>query len=54
MIVTIMHKNEGAGMAAVVEWLPRNGPGFDSLWVQCKNQASHPLQGTANGGAVSK
>ena len=51
MIVTIMHKNEGAGMAA---GLPRNGPGFDSLWVRCKNQASHPLQGTVNGGAISK
>ena len=27
---------------------------FNSWWEQCKNQASCPLQGTVNGGAVSK
>ena len=27
---------------------------FDSRWERCKNRASRPLQGTVNGGAVSK
>ena len=29
--------------------LVRDGSGFDSRWEQCKNRASCPLQGTANG-----
>ena len=29
-------------------------PGFDSRWERCIYQASCPLQGTVNGGAVSK
>ena len=33
---------------------PRDGPGFDSQWVRCINQASRPSQGTVNGGAFSK
>ena len=33
---------------------PRNGPGFDSRWEQCIYRASRYLQGTENGGAVSK
>ena len=33
---------------------PCDGPGFDSRWVRCINRASHPSQGTVNGGAVSK
>ena len=28
--------------------------GFDSRWVKCINRASCPLQGTVNGGAVSR
>ena len=34
--------------------LPLNCPGFNSRWEQCKNRALRPLQGTVNGGAVSK
>ena len=33
--------------------LTRDGPGFDSRWVLCKNRASRPSQWTVNGGAVS-
>ena len=34
--------------------LPRDGPGFDSRWERCIYRAPCPLQGTVNGGAVSK
>ena len=34
--------------------LPSNGPGFDSRLERCIYRASRPLQGTVNGGAVSK
>ena len=45
----------GAGMAQqLCNGLPYDGPGFNSWWERCKNWASHPLQGTVNGGAVSK
>ena len=34
--------------------LPRDGPGFNSRLERCIYQASRPLQGAVNGGAVSK
>ena len=44
--------------AGVAQWLcnglPWDGPEFDYSWGGCKNQASRPLQGTVNGGAISK
>ena len=33
---------------------PRDSPGFDSQLQRCNYRASRPLQGTVNGGAVSK
>ena len=45
----------GAGVAQrLCNGLPRDGLGFDSQWEWCKNRASRPLQGTVNGGAISK
>ena len=39
----------GAGVAQrKCNGLPRDGPGFDSRWEQCKNRASRPSQGAVN------
>ena len=53
-LITLFICPVGAGVTErLYTELPRDGPGFDSLWQQCKNRASHPSQGTVNGGAVS-
>ena len=47
-------KNDGAGVAQrLCNGLPDKGTGFDSRRGQCKNRASHPSQGTVNGGDLA-
>ena len=47
--------NNGAGVAQrLCNGLPCDDLGFDSRSERCINRASCPLQGTVNGGAVSK
>ena len=45
----------GAGVAQrLCNGLPRDDPGFDSPWEQCKNRTACPSQRTVNGCTVSK